>query len=220
MSALWIEQADSPFVARLLAPLDRHLRRRQGIYEFSVNPECVFRLQVLRLQQAIALSDGTAFKPGERVIDLHLWNEHIPRLEPNVLRWAGRMSNRLFNSLRELALYLRVSPELSDVVAIRANMSFGTPEQTAQLERVSKRYGFEPVAVPDMPSAGERLHRFGENILITFFVLALNKAALRRDTLWRGRTQVFLSRAALEQKYGNALPRRAEDLSRASTPVL
>lgn len=201
--AYWGEKADSPLVASLLAPIDGHLRRQQAIYEFSDNPACIFRLQELRLQQAVALADGSVFNPGERVLDLHLWNEHIPHLEAHPLRWARRMSECLHTSLRELARYLHERPDLSDIVAIRANMSFGTAEQTAQLVRIASRYGFETVAGPEILTAGQRLHRFGENILITLFVLARNRAAIRRDSLWRSRTLAFLSRAALEQRYGH-----------------
>jgi hypothetical protein len=197
------EKGDSPLVASLLAPIDGYLRRQQAIYEFSDNPACIFRLQELRLQQPVALSEGRVLRPGERVLDLHLWNEHIPHFEAHSLRWARRMSECLHRSLRELARYLRERPDLSDVVAIRANMSFGTAEQTAQLVRLASRYGFETVAGPEIRTAGQRLHHFGENILITLFVLARNRAAMRRDSLWRTRTLAFLSRAALDQRYGD-----------------
>jgi hypothetical protein len=41
-----------------------------------------------------------------------------------------------------------------------------------------------------------------ENIFISLIVLARNQAALRRDTLRRGRTRAFMSRKVLEQRYG------------------
>jgi hypothetical protein len=209
-----VEEADNPIVASLLAPLDRYLRRRQAIYEFSVNSACIFRLQELRLKYRVTLSNGTSFNPGERVLDLHLWNEHIPHLEVHSLRWALRMSECLDFSLRELAHYLQQRPDLSDIVAVRANMSFATAEQAAQLVRIANRYGFGPAAAPEACTLGERLHRFGENILVTFFVLAWNRAALRRDSLLRGRTQAFLPRAVLDQRYGAAVPRCAPQVSR------
>ncbi|HUB65040.1 MAG TPA: hypothetical protein VL996_11470 [Methylocella sp.] len=207
MDTLRFREADHPFIASLLAPLDRHLRRRQAIFEFSTNPHCIFRVQELHLDQAFILSDGTSCLPGSLVLDLHLWNEHIPHLDTHALRWARQMSECLDFSLRELAQYLKWRSDLADVLAIRANMGFGTPQQTAQLVRISGRYGFEPIAVPKMRSLGEHMHRFGENILISFIVLAWNKAALRPDSLWRDRTQVFLSRAVLDQRYGGDLSR-------------
>jgi hypothetical protein len=49
----------------------------------------------------------------------------------------------------------------------------------------------------------QRLHRFGENILISMTVLARNAAALRADTLWRDRALVLLSRQRLQRRYGD-----------------
>src|SRR5262249_52994035 len=49
---------------------------------------------------------------------------------------------------------------------------------------------------------GERARQLAENIFISLIVLARNQAALRRDTLRRGRTRVFMSRKVLEQRYG------------------
>lgn len=197
-----VNKADSPAVANLLAPLDNYLRRRQAIYEFSTNPACIFRLQELRLNTTIALSNGACFKQGEHVLDLHLWNEHIPRLEVNPLRWALRISECLHISLSELAGYLRQRPDLTDVVAVRANMAFGTAQQTAQLVRVSRRFGFEPVTLAENAGFRGRVHRFGENILIAFLVLAWNRSALRLDILRRSRVQAYLPRTVLDQRYG------------------
>jgi len=47
-----------------------------------------------------------------------------------------------------------------------------------------------------------RLHRFGENILISLIVLAHNPGALRADTLKRARVPIYLSRRILEKEFG------------------
>ena len=51
-------------------------------------------------------------------------------------------------------------------------------------------------------SIGERLHRFGENILISLIILAHNPGALRPDTLRRVRVPIYLSRRMLEREFG------------------
>ncbi|MGH6795779.1 MAG: hypothetical protein ACREDH_11445, partial [Methylocella sp.] len=89
-----------------------------------------------------------------------------------------------------------------DIAVIRANMSFGTIRQSAQLVRIASRYGFEPIPGPESHSARQRIHQFGENVLISLMVLSRNAIALRRDSLRRGRIQVFLSRNILEHRYG------------------
>ena len=62
-------------------------------------------------------------------------------------------------------------------------------------------YGFETIPETEPLSPAERLHRFGENILISMIVLAHNAAALRSDTLARVRVPIFLSRRVLERAF-------------------
>jgi hypothetical protein len=152
------------------------------------------------------LADGTRVRAGDRLIDLHLWNEHLPpfpRRGPN-LGWALRVSRAFDASLRELHRYIETHAELRDVMALRGNMTFGGSARGAQLGRLAARYGFEPVAAPPPRSPWQSLHRFGENILISLMVLAHNAAALHADTLWRDRTMVLLTRKALQRRYGDA----------------
>jgi hypothetical protein len=195
------EKVDHPWLAGLIFPLDSHLRRRHAVFEYTRNPHCIFRMQARCLDQPFILSDGTQYRPGQRWLDLHLWNEQIPCLQSSSLGWALQMSECLHSSIRELACYLRQHGEFKDVAVIRANMSFGTAHQSAQLVRIASRYGFEPIPDPGPHSARQRIHQFGENILISLMVLSRNGIALRRDSLWRDRTQAFLSRNVLEQRY-------------------
>ncbi|MGH6852481.1 MAG: YkoP family protein [Methylocella sp.] len=159
-------------------------------------------MQARCLDRPFVLSDGTPYRPGQRLLDLHLWNEQIPCLKSSSLGWARQMSECLNISLRDLARYLQGNGEFKDIAVIRANMSFGTMHQSAQLVRIASRYGFEPIPRRESHSARQRIHQFGENILISLMVLARNGAALRRDSLWRDRTQTFLSRNVLERRYG------------------
>ncbi|HVV92629.1 MAG TPA: hypothetical protein VHD15_04340 [Hyphomicrobiales bacterium] len=150
-------------------------------------------------------------RAGDRVLELHLWNEHIPVIPAGgaSLTWARRMSRCLDVSLYDLRRYLAGEPALADIRAIRANMSFGTAEQISQVARISHRYGFEPVPDPRRLTLAGRLHMFGENILITLLVWAQNAGALRRDSLRRDRSQVFLSRQVLERRYALSAPAEA-----------
>jgi hypothetical protein len=64
-------------------------------------------------------------------------------------------------------------------------------------------FGFEVFNGHEPLSVGERIHRFGENILISLTVFAQNAAALRLDTLSRVRVSIYLSRRTLEEKFGS-----------------
>jgi YkoP domain len=203
MDPRWDEKVDHPWLAGFIFPIDSQLRRHHSVFEFTNNPRCIFRMQARCLDQPFVLSDGTRYRPGQRMLDLHLWNEQIPCLQSSSLGWALKMSECLHISLAELTCYLRQHGEFKDIAVIRANMSFGTAQQSAQLVRIANRYGFEPIPDLGPHSVRQRIHQFGENILISLMVLSRNGIALRRDSLWRDRTQTFLSRDVLERRYGD-----------------
>jgi hypothetical protein len=184
--------------------LDSALRRRQSIVEYTPDPNCILRIKFCHVDADVVLADGSSVRAGDRIIDLHLWNEQIPAMPEQgaSIAWARQMNLCFRRSLQELASYLAARSDLDDVALIRCTMAFGGPERNRQMVRLIGRYGFEPVSAATTPTMRERAHRFGENILISLMVLVRNAAALRRDTLRRGRTQVFLSRQALQQRYG------------------
>lgn len=188
-------------LGRVIFGIDDVLRARHHVFEFSQESRTIFRMQVRACEHDVTMSDATRAFVGDRMIDLHLWNEHLPLLKDGSLRFARRMNECLHVSLGELATYVAASSELDDIEVIRANMGFGTLAQTRQLLRISSRYGFEPIGDPRRPTRLQLFHRFGENVLISLMVLARNDIALRRDSLARSRVQVFLSRRALLDRY-------------------
>lgn len=181
--------------------LDRWLRAIQGVYEYTDNPDCLFRIQPARADATVVLGDGTRIGDGATVLNLHLWNEHIPPIGHGgaTLKWARALARGIDLSLQELALHLRWTRALDGVVALRADMRLGTAAQSAQLARIAARYGFEPAG----GGAGDHgsVHRLAENMFITMLVLAANPAALHGPILRRNHTLVYLSRLALQRRY-------------------
>jgi hypothetical protein len=149
------------------------------------------------------LRDATYVTAGARTARLHFWNEQIPPLpkEGATVAWARQMQRAIAVSLRELATYFASRPDLDDVALIWADASSATRGQSGKLARIMAHYGFETVAEPASLSLGKRIHRFGENILISMIVLSRNPGALRADTLWRVRVPIYLSRRSLEQTF-------------------
>ena len=192
------------WLERLIFGLDGVLRRWQSVIEYTHDPTCILRIKFGRLDQDVVLSDGTTGHAGERFIDLHLWNEHVPAMpkEGASIAWARQMSLCFQHSLRQLARYLATRPDLDDISLVRCTMEFAGQERNDQMVRLIGRYGFEFVAPTTTVTMGERARRLVENIFISLIVLARNQAALRRDTLRRGRTRAFMSRKVLEQRYG------------------
>jgi hypothetical protein len=192
------------WLERLIFGLDGLLRRWQSVVEYTHDPTCILRIKFGRLDQDVVLADGTAGYAGERFIDLHLWNEQVPAMpkEGASIAWAREMNLCFQHSLRQLARYLAARSDLDDISLVRCTMEFAGRERNDQMVRLISRYGFEFVPTATTVTMGERARRLGENIFISLIVLVRNQAALRRDTLRRGRTRVFMSRKVLEQRYG------------------
>lgn len=190
------------WLERAVFTLDRWLRRREGIYEYSTDPHCVFRVGLGNADQDLTLADGTEIHAGDPLLMLHLWNENLPVMGQGgpTVAWARQVSRAIHDSLRELARYLHQRVELDDVGALYGDMHLASARQAAQLARIVTRYGFEVVDDYDAtrPSA---LHRFGKSILIVLLVAATNPVALRSAVLRRYHKRVFLSRATLARRY-------------------
>jgi len=189
------------WLASAVFALDRRIRRRIGVYEYTLHPQCLFRLQVVHLDDALVLADGTSVDRGNRVLVLHLWNEQMPVIGPMgpTLAWARKVDRAMDISLRELACYLAAQPHLGDIELICGNMPVIGSAQAEQLARILARYGFE-AAVDDTDRRG-LLHRFGDGVLVLMLVWAANPRAVRSAMLRCCNMRVFVSRAALEQRY-------------------
>jgi len=194
-----------PWLARAIFALDTRLRRRLAVVEYSAHPSCVFRLGIARARCALTLRDGTRLQTGDRVVELHFWNEHIPPIPPSgtTIHWAREAQQAMVISLRQLARYLSSQPELRAINVICAHVPSGTKAQSRQVARIMAYFGFEAFPDHGRLSISERIHRFGENILISLIVFAQNAAALRIDTLSRVRVPIYLSRRTLEEKFGS-----------------
>lgn len=189
----------------LVSIIDKTLRARLEIFEYSDCPDCIFRVQLVTIANDIALSDGTRLPADSRLINLHLWNEHVPPFPARgpTLGWARRISRDLEISLGELAAFLASSRAVKDVTAIGATMMFGSTEQTELIAHLAERYGFVRALDPTAShSIAQRLHLVGESILISMIVLSHNPAAFRLDRFARDHVPVYLHRAELMRRFG------------------
>lgn len=188
--------------AMLVGSIDARLRAYYGICEFCDDPACVLRLGRSPARAAVALPDGTAIRKGEPVGTLHFWNEHLPRYAGNgpELRWAADMRRRLVRSLRDLAAFVETDAAWREVGAFRGEAALSSRLGVRQLSRVTHRYGFEQV--PAGSSLARRLHAVGECFAAWGLARAFNPAAVARQQFFRSYHEVWISRAALIERYG------------------
>jgi hypothetical protein len=191
-----------PWLAEALFALDARLRRTRNVFEYSTHPSCIFRLDIARCPRDCVLPDW--LRTDQRIARLHFWNEHVPPVPQNgaTIGWARATQQQIALSLRELAHYLSSHSDLEDIAAICADVPCGTKSQSAQVARIMAHYGFEVVSESQRLSIGRLAHRFCENILISLIVFVQNARALRLDSLSRVRVSIFISRHALEERFG------------------
>lgn len=189
--------SSSELLAHAARRLDAHLRRKQGIFEFCDNLDCLLRVAMHRTEKNLVLTDAIHLRPGEIIAELHLWNEHIPRIPgagPN-LSWAVLTQRRMRQSLALLAAQIRSDPRLYQVRVFHARALFGNGKSQARMERFAKLYGFELARAP-LP--GSRLRNLGECLHHWAMIRAFNPGALAGLRLTNMAChQLWISRDAL-----------------------
>jgi len=188
-----------PLWTKLIFAIDGCLQRQTGVFEYSDAPDCIFRAQLNRLSGNILLADGTRGHPGDRIIDLHFWNEQIPVQGAGLssLAWGCRFNRGFAKSLRMLAEFLENTAELADVTIVRAEINL------EMLDRIAERHGFESIGNFAAPPIAKRVHEFGENILFWMLEMACNCNGARPKQFWRHRKLFYLSRRTLDGDFGN-----------------
>ncbi|MDE2167190.1 MAG: hypothetical protein KGJ66_12750 [Alphaproteobacteria bacterium] len=187
--------------------LDQTLRHRLGIFEFSRNPECILRAEFVRSNSRAKLSDGIIIKPDDPVLELHLWNEHLPHMGRHgcTVAWARRVSRGMQLSLAELAAYVSANPDAADVKAIHGRFAFSLRQGLRQLDRLGNRYGFDVFNDHRPTTLDDRMHDIGENILFWMILWTYNPASIRYNHFLRRRREVWMSRESLLRNYGSHL---------------
>ena len=181
--------------------LDRLLRWRNGVFEYSFDPHCLFRLEQRSADDTLVLSDGTGVCAGDPVLVLHLWNEHLPlmgRGGPSVA-WAHKVSHGISASLRELVGYLQLRPDLNDVCVLYADIRVSGANQSARAARMMARYGFETAS--DCVDRRRAPQRVADALFVLMMAGVTNPCTVRRAPMRHANLRVFISRAVLRQRY-------------------
>jgi hypothetical protein len=145
---------------RPVLTIDAALRRAYGIFEYSSEPTCMFRLRRIRAERALSLRNAQVSR-GEKLIELHVWNEHWPRLASDGadMAWAKRLQRLVLASLRDVATYVQRHQDLATAKAIGGPSITFSPTRGAGTARLLDRLGFISVDAPRRAPVLELLDR-------------------------------------------------------------
>ncbi|HYL33796.1 MAG TPA: hypothetical protein VEU53_11685 [Stellaceae bacterium] len=192
---------EAGWLRRSIFSLDAYLRRQHGIVEFTARPDCILRIAPAVASHALILSDGTRIQPGDPLLDLHLWNEHVPAIPSGgvTLRWAAAAARCARASLRALAAETRAG-HVPNFIALRGCLRF----DGRLLQAPFAGCGFDAV-VARAHAPGEWLHEVGEVCLVAMLLWAFNPAGLSHAHLMRPCRFVWMSRTRLLERHGRLL---------------
>jgi len=203
-----MERAKPPLSTRMLQQIiggiDAVVRRRTGVVEFEHGTDALLRIGMGSAKRDIKLSDGTQLRSGDPVLELHLWNEHLPRLPAGgpTLRWAVTARRQVTQSLRRLAAHLQAAPELREIGALHIKPAFGSRNVARNLNWIVARHGFESVANHRASAPAVDVHRWLDSLWMWLLTWAFNPRSLRGRRFWRTRQEYWISRARFIALYG------------------
>jgi hypothetical protein len=186
---------------RVIRRFDAFQRRRLGVYEYCGAADCILRISVERTSDAVLLGD-VSVAPGEQVVVLHFWNEHLvpmPARGPDIA--YALAAHRVFvGSLRALARHLLDDPALADVRAVGGVIVLLSPHDHPAGLRLMERLGF---AVRPHPQPLGRFGEFWENFYTWWVMWTYNPGSLAGRRLIRlERSEIRIQVEDFLRRYG------------------
>ena len=189
--------------------LDKVLRSTLGVFEFCDTPDCLLRVRVTSAAHALLLADRTVSE-GAPVLELHLWNEHMPPLplDGHDLAWAAQTRRKLLTSFQTLAEQVPHDQRLTAVQAVGGISVLPLPDCDTGGKKLFQRLGF---SVSPYRSALGSFGEFWENLYTWWIMWAYNPATLRhRRLIHLHRSEMWMSIEEFLSRYGGSNKRQNE----------
>jgi hypothetical protein len=185
--------------------VDLILRQWYGIYEYSRTNTDILRIAMLRASVPVSLPDGTQIRPGDLIVDLHIWNERLSTLGPfgPSLAWGCRVRHRIEFSLGQLARHLETIGYLEPCAAVRAKAVFVNGRNAKRLTRIAACYGLHR-AIEAQPAG------LGHGLLAYGLTWASNPASLTGKRFNTMRHEFWMSGVAFRARYQSGRPSPAD----------
>ncbi|OGO65953.1 MAG: hypothetical protein A2Z45_05075 [Chloroflexi bacterium RBG_19FT_COMBO_55_16] len=183
--------------------IDAAVRRARGVFPFCEDEECLLRLQLSRAGHELRFS-GCRVPPGAPVLELHLWNEHVPQLPASGpdLAWAMRMRRLFLHSLRAVARKMENDPRLVSVSAVCGATGLLSLDGGSSGVAVFQRLGF--TVLPNHHPLG-RFGEFWDNLYAWWLMWTFNPVSRRsRRFSDLQRVEIWMPAEEFLSRYGNS----------------
>ncbi len=155
-----------------------------------------------RAEREIDFGRGKVLRPGDAVIELHLWNEHlpIPKARPD-LRWAAAARKQFERSLDRLAIYVRSDPAFDEVRALMMMPALTSRQRAKNRGGVSYLLRGDWLAVRGR-SGRSLFHRIVNDLWLWLLTYAFNPRSSARRHFIRHRQEFWIERNRFLAIYG------------------
>jgi hypothetical protein len=174
----------------IIRAIDWTVRKLSGVFEFCDDPDCVFRVSIGVAAYPLRVPGGEV-AAGEKVLQLHFWNEHLPAMPADgpLIGPAVKLRRGVASSARRLADAMENDPRLAGVKAVGGVTPLFTPGDKSAAEGIFLRLGF--CVTPHQNPLG-RFMEFWEEVYAWLLIWAFTSEnqprrslrGLRRSDFW------------------------------------
>jgi hypothetical protein len=181
--------------------VDSLLRKSQGIYEFTDDPECILRIQLKRATHEVNFGNEKILK-GELLLAVHAWNERMPKLplEGATLEWALRLRRMVVHSFKSVAREMQNDSRYSQARAVCGESALFSFTDHTGGTRLMQHLGF--TVLPYHRPLG-RFGELWENLFSWWLMWAYNDVSMQsREFLHLQRTEIWITADEFSRRYG------------------
>jgi hypothetical protein len=164
------------------------------VSEFETADEGLLRIAEGHAGHDFVFRDGARVRQGQAVIELHLWNEHLPPFPHGgfELGWEEGVRQQLMASLHRLAPQIADNVGLQGAQALRMTIYIPVLGQQSLLARLLISTGFE---AGELVSRKNAILRFLDDVWVWLLTWTYNPRALAGWRFNRTRAEFWMSRA-------------------------
>jgi hypothetical protein len=183
--------------------IDTLLRKSQGIYEFTDDPECILRIQLKRATHPVTFGNNRILK-GDAVLAVHAWNERMPKVPEDgpTLEWAFGLRQQVIHSFMGVAKEMVQGHQFSQVRAVCGESALFSFTDHTGGTRLMQHLGF--TILPYHRPLG-RFGEFWENLFSWWLMWTYNEASLLSREFWQmKRTEIWIAADEFIRRYGES----------------